>query len=142
MFELIESRWGPHTVDRFASKHNAKLNRFNSRFLDYNTEAVDAFTVDWQGENNYLCPPVYLVPRVLRHAQECRCVGTLVVPEWPSAAFWPLLCVSELEFQSFVVDAMYLPLIDRLIVRGKAGATLFKNGWPNTNMLALRIDFR
>ena len=141
VFDLIDSRWGPHTVDRFASKHNAKLNRFNSRFLDYNTEAVDAFTVDWQGENNYLCPPVYLVPRVLRHAQACRCVGSLVVPEWPSAAFWPLLCVSEWEFQSFVVDAMYLPLSDSLIVRGKAGATLFKNGWPNTNMLALRIEF-
>ena len=141
VFELIDSKWGPHTVDRFASKHNTKLKRFNSRFLDYNTEAVDAFTVDWHGENNYFCPPVYLVPRVLGHAQACRCIGSLVVPEWPSAAFWPLLCISEKEFRGFVVDTMYLPLSAELIVRGKAGANLFKNGLPNTNMLALRVDF-
>ena len=41
----------------------------------------------------------------------------------------------------FCGGAMYLPLSDKLIVRRKVGATLFKNGWPNTNMLALRIEF-
>lgn len=78
VFELIDMRWGPHTIDRFASKHNAKLERFNSRYLDYNTEAVDSFTVDWSKENNYFCPPVYLIARVLYHAQACKCGGARV----------------------------------------------------------------
>ena len=128
-------------MDRFASRHNTKLICFNSRYLDHGSEAVDAFTVDWSLENNYFCPPMYLVPRVLHHARLCKCEGTLVVPEWPSAVFWPLLCDNESSFAEFVVDSMYLPLSHGLIVKGKAGADLFKDGIPNTSVLALRLDF-
>ena len=39
-FSIVDSRWGPHTVDRFASSHNTKVSRFNSRYLDKDTEAV------------------------------------------------------------------------------------------------------
>ena len=140
VFNMLDDRWGPHTVDRFASHYNTKLVRFNSRYLDHGTEAVDAFTVDWGSENNYFCPPVYLVPRVLYHAQACKCIGTLVIPEWPSAIFWPLLHGDGM-FKDVVVDSMYLPLYSDLIVSGKRGANLFKNGVPNTNVLALRLDF-
>ncbi len=56
----IDSCWGPHSVDRFASSYNAKLARFNSRYWNSGSEAVDAFTVDWSRENNYMCPPVHV----------------------------------------------------------------------------------
>ena len=49
----IDCFWGPHTVDRFASSYTTKIVRFNSRFWNPGTEAVDALTVDWGGENNY-----------------------------------------------------------------------------------------
>ena len=45
-------------------------------------------------------------------------------------------------FASYLVDLMYLPLSENSFVRGKRGACLFKEGIPNTNVLALRIDFR
>ena len=61
IFELIDYEWGPHTVDRFANHYNTQLPRFNSRFWNPGTEAVDAFTSDWQDDNNWLCPPVYLI---------------------------------------------------------------------------------
>jgi len=32
IFEWLNSLWGPYTVDRFASAHNAQIARFNSRF--------------------------------------------------------------------------------------------------------------
>ena len=63
------------------------------------------------------------------------------MPEWPSAVFWPLLCDNESSFAEFVVGSMYLPLSHGLIEKGKAGADLFKDGIPNTNVLALRLDF-
>ena len=63
------------------------------------------------------------------------------MPEWPSAVFWPLLSDSEGTFLPFVVDSTYLPLSEELIISGRAGANLFKSGIPNTNVLALRIDF-
>ena len=91
MFQKLDSMWGAHTVDRFASFFNVQLPRFNSRFWNPGSEAVDAFTCNWQGENNWWCPLVYLVPQVLWHAQATKAAGTLVVPKWPSPAFWPIL---------------------------------------------------
>ena len=89
IFAWLDSLWGPHTVDRFANinSHNALIIWFNSRFWDNGTEAIDAFTVDWSGENNWLCPPVHLVCRVLQHAKVCHSIGTLIVPAWKSAPF-------------------------------------------------------
>ena len=37
----------------------------------------------------------------------------------------------------FVVDSIYLPLSEKLIIQGKAGANLLKN----TNVSALHTDF-
>ena len=99
-FRALDDAWGPHTVDRFASHYNTHLPRFNSRFWNPGSEAVDAFTSNWCDENNWICPPVYLVPRVIQHARKCKACGTLLVPEWPSAPFCsqrkvslhPLLC--------------------------------------------------
>ena len=59
--------------------------------------------MDWRGENNWLCPPVSLVVDVIKRARECRSVGTLIVPEWPSAFLWPLLKPFLPEFACFVL---------------------------------------
>ena len=141
VFRQIDALWGPHTVDRLASYYNAQLPRFNTRFWNPNTEAVDTFTVNWSGEVNWCCPPVYLVPRVIRHAKNCKAVGTLVVPLWPSSVFWPLLCPQGVGFAPFVQDWRDLPLCVETIIPGKRGSSLFE-GMPNTRILALRFDFR
>ena len=137
IFELIDYEWGPHTVDRFASHYNTQFSRFNSRFWNPGTEAVDAFTCDWQDDNNWLCPPVYLITRVIRHANNCSAKGTLVVPEWPSAVFWPILFPNTSKPAPFIKE---IQTFEPLLHPGKAGANLFK-GVPNTNMLAIRLDF-
>ena len=49
MFRGFEKLWGPHSVDRFSSDHNAKCKRFNSRFWCRGTEAVDCFSLCWSG---------------------------------------------------------------------------------------------
>ena len=33
IFAQLDSRWGPHSVDRFASHYNAQLSRFNSKIF-------------------------------------------------------------------------------------------------------------
>ena len=53
VFQQLELLWGPHIVDRFANYVNTQLSRFNSRFWNPGSEAVDAFTCDWAGENNW-----------------------------------------------------------------------------------------
>ena len=68
MFSMLDVMYGQRSIYRFALVHNTQLSCFNSRFWNQGSEAVDAFTVDWSGENTRFCPPVALVLRVLRHA--------------------------------------------------------------------------
>ena len=78
VFAQLDLWWGPHTIDRFASGINTQLSRFNSRFWEPDTEAVDAFTCDWQGEVNWWAPPVGLIPRVIQHARRTKAKGTQI----------------------------------------------------------------
>ena len=50
VFQELDVMWGPHTIDRFADVHNRQLERFNSRYWNPWSEAVDAFTCDWSRE--------------------------------------------------------------------------------------------
>ena len=71
----------------FANYLNAKLPRFNSRFCNPGSEGIDSFVMDWAGENNFVYPPVFLIPQVLLHMRNCKASGTLIVPLWHSAPF-------------------------------------------------------
>ena len=75
-FAHLDHIWGPHTVDRFANALNAHLPRFNSRFRVPGTVAVDAFSVSWAAENNWLVPPVHCIIRVIQHLLVCSAFGT------------------------------------------------------------------
>ena len=44
LFVKLDAKWGPHTVDRFANCFNTQIPRFNSRFWNPGSEAVDTFT--------------------------------------------------------------------------------------------------
>ena len=141
VFAWVDELWGPHTVDRFARHYNMQLPRFNSRFMCPGGEAVDAFTVNWSGENNWWCPPPVLIPRVLRHAEWCKASGTLVVPCWESAPYWPLLCPRGEGFATFVVDYLPLPMEVETFCPGRSGVVLFNGRTPNSAAFALRLDF-
>ena len=78
---------------------------------------------------------------MIGHAKVCKAVGTLVVPGWPSAPFWPVLHPSVGGFADFVSEVEELPLSEWLILPGLSGASLFKGKRPNTKVLALRCDF-
>ena len=70
VFAQLDERWGPHTIDVFASHLSAQLPRFYSQFWCPGTEGVDALSLSWVGEKNWLFPPPYLVSPVLAHMAE------------------------------------------------------------------------
>ena len=81
LFQILDSKWGPHSLDRFASPYNTQLARFNSRSWSPGAEAIDAFSLDWSQENNWLCPPfVCLITKVISDLRACSAQGTLIVP--------------------------------------------------------------
>ena len=138
IFRWLDSLWGPHSIDRFANPHNTQIKRFNSRFWTPGSEAIDAYTCNWEGENNWWFPPVCLVPRVIRHAQNTKASGTLIIPQWLSAPFWPLLFPNGSDPAEFVLAWLELPTTAELVLPGLSGTNLFK-GIPNTAVLAVRI---
>ena len=140
-FRSLDRLWGPHLVDRFASEKTKQLDRFCSRFLNPGCEAADAFTVSWTGVNNWLFPPPFLVPRVLRHMSVGKEDGTLLVPEWRSAPWWPLLVTRRGRWREFVVDYRQIQPYEGIFVPGSAASSIFSSGTPAFSLLALKLKF-
>jgi len=56
--------------------------------------AVDGFSVSWKHQSLFLNPPWTSITRVLLKIHEDFAQGVLVLPLWPSQAWWPLaLCL-------------------------------------------------
>ena len=72
---------------------------------------------------------------------DCKALGTLVVPLWKSAYYWPLLSKDGTHLNSFVSHSLYLPNRPDLFVRGKAKNKLFGTKAFKSRCLALRVDF-
>ena len=136
-FAHIDAQWGPHDVDRFASAVSTKCARYNSKLPDLGSEAVDAFTQNWQYDNNWLCPPVGLIAKVLQHCRRQHVRGTLIVPFWPSAYFWPLLKPNGTHFAWFVKS------YERFYGLYKSNEldTCAFNSAPTFDTLALKVQF-
>ncbi|XP_052089575.1 uncharacterized protein LOC127726267 [Mytilus californianus] len=139
-FDFLNSIWGPFTVDRFANMHNTKLTRFNSKYWNPTTSAIDAFTCNWNGENNWLVPPISLVSNCINHLVSCVAEGTLVVPKWQSAAFWPLIFKQNLEYACYVVDVLEFHEVERIFVAGNNLNSLFANGKFHGEILAVHLN--
>ncbi|KAK3087671.1 hypothetical protein FSP39_008985 [Pinctada imbricata] len=122
IFAHIDYVWGPHTVDRFASDYNTKCIRFNSRWWCRNTEGVNAFSQNWQGENNWFVPPPKLVNKVINKMKTDHAEGTLVIPNWRSAPYWPLL-----QDKWYVKDSMWLAPSSVISGKGNNGINLRTN---------------
>ena len=137
LFATINLQWGPHTIDRFANNLNTQLPRFNSRFWCPGTEAVDTFTCDWGQEVNWVCPLPYLIPRTIRHASKTSSKGTLIMPTWPSAPYWPMLYPARCEMASFIKEVWVSPKSQQVVLPGRLGEIL-----PASDLLVVRFDFK
>ena len=148
-FHKIDTIWGPHTVDRFANDQNTKLPRFNSRFWNPLSETVDSFTIEWTGENNWLVPPIHLIPRVLHHLQASQACGTLIVPKWQSSSFWPILFPNGYEHKNHIVDEVKNKHIKQIyefescnvFQHGNNNNSIFGSKDFKSKVLAVRLDY-
>ena len=107
--QTLERKWGKFSIDLFADSDNNKCDRFCSKYCSPGCFRVDAFSFDWSEEFCYIVPPVYLIPKAIKHflASRGRAKGVLIVPYWPSAVFWPYLIKREGIFKDFVKEAIF-----------------------------------
>ena len=136
-FETIQKRFGPFEVDRFADDKNKRLEIFNSKYYCPGTAHVNSFTADWRGKNNWLSPPVKDIISTIKHLELCKGHGTLLIPCWPSAIWWPLIypdgkCIAGFVKGMLVLDPFYTSYSDN--------STVFR-GFQRFKTLALKVDF-
>ena len=137
-FQMLENRWGPHTIDCFANYYNRKLARFFSRFWNPGACGIDFFVQDLEGENCLVVPPVVVLPRVFQSMRVQKAVGTVVAPVWPSASFWPLL---HRKYSHYVKDHV-LELGSVALRHGRNENSLLGSRSFTGQVMALRCDFR
>ena len=103
-WSVVERRFGPHTVDLFASRRNAQLPRYFSRWQDPDAALTDAFKQPWAREvNPFAHPPISIIPRVLDKVREEKVEITLVAPVWASQAWLPRLMEMSVELPKLLL---------------------------------------
>ena len=127
---------GPHTIDQFANQLNSQIAWFNSRWWCPDMEAVDAFTCDWDGDINWVCPPPCLIPRCIWHGANTHKVGSLILPCLPSAPYWSVMYSDGHSTAKFITDLKILQASLYPVLPGRMGSCL-----PACDVLAVRFDF-
>ncbi|KAG1135531.1 hypothetical protein G6F38_012729 [Rhizopus arrhizus] len=65
IFNKINKKWGPLTIDAFASRQNRQLHQFWSLRPDPEATALDAFNQRWTTRGMYLFPPWKFIPQTI-----------------------------------------------------------------------------
>ena len=80
-----------------------------------------------------MVPPVGIVPRVLHYMKCQHAAGTLVVPLWPSAHFWPLIMN---KYNNYLVAHR-----EEVLTRGRNPNLLLGSDHFTGYIIALRVEF-
>ena len=153
IFGGLDVLWGPHLVDRFSSAKTVlvRSGRYNARLwqtVSAGCEGIDAFAQEWQGVMNWVHPPYRLIGRTILHMRQCKAWGTVVVPWWEKAVWWPLLRQGE-GWAGFVREAKSLGPSVRIVsgrrvqaaLRPRGGLAAALDELPVGELWALRVSF-
>ena len=87
---LLTLDFHPDT-DLFASRLNTQYERYCSLCPDPGAMIIAAFTFPWHDINFFCFPPFSSILRILQKIQQENTEGVLVVPDWPTQAWYPIL---------------------------------------------------
>lgn len=138
-FHFMDTLWGPHEIDRFATASNRRVTRYNSKFYDFETEGVDCFTQDWGSAYNWLVPPIWLVNKTVLHLLACGGHGTLIVPKWSSSPFWPLLFDKQFTKKSYIIDVLEFGAGQNIFLTKKVDVSSFNSRRFSSKVLAIKL---
>jgi hypothetical protein len=132
-FNQINNKWGPHTIDLFASHTNHKLPQYVTWNYDPKAAWTNAFSRNWstiQGRL-YICPPWNLIQPILLRLQHQPRPTTIITPHWPSAPWWPTLTA--------MARSRPLPLPQHSVIDNKNDNDLIQHPHLRHNLTAWNI---
>lgn len=81
-FQRLDSAWGPHSVNLFATAVNAKVPWYASWLHEETAWKQDTFSCNWKDLGcAYICPPWSLLNRVLEKIRIDRVQATVITPQ-------------------------------------------------------------
>ena len=104
VFSVLDSVWGPHTVDWTATRLNTQLPRFCSWLYDPEATYIDVFKSLHSRENGYTNPPFSIIGRLLQLVRIRRATLTIVAPVWRAQPWWPMLMAMCIDFPIIISD--------------------------------------
>jgi len=92
LFRMIDTMWGPHTLDGAAAMWNRQLPRYVSWTLDPECLYTDLMSRPFPAQDNiYLNVPFAMIAPVLQKVRAEKATVTLVIPLWNQQSWWPIL---------------------------------------------------
>ena len=91
LFKQITKVYGHPEIDMFAFRINFQMKPYMSWGPDPHAVAVNAFTLDWGKYFLYAFPPFSVISQVLQKVEQDQAETILVVPQWPTQAWYPKL---------------------------------------------------
>ena len=150
LFQFLLTLFGVVTVDRFASATNGvfietpqKIRRlpYCSRYFVRDGFCLgDAFSTPWNRSSfNWVFPSFNLIERAIARMLDQEARGILLIPEWPSATWWPSLFHGS-RLAWFVRDRVHVGWFHDCVVVAADGSALRTDSIYT--LLALSFDCR
>lgn len=134
LFEFLQQLFGQRTFDRFASPSSARCKNYNS-VIPHPDSSGDAFQQSWLGHENWICPPISLVSKVVDRLMHEGAEAVVVVPYWPSATWFPAL-ISMADF----VRPLSREAMEEIIAHGPGPPEILKN--PRWRLMIVHVPHR
>jgi hypothetical protein len=134
-FRHFNEIWGTHTVDRFPSCTNKQLPRYNAKWRDGSTEAVDSIHLpdqECKRENNWCNPPWELLDDLAAKLRQSGVAATVIAPYWPKKSWF--LHLSEMSSDSLDMPPSHDLFFSRRQQDPQGGGRAFRmkpHGLPN-----------
>ncbi len=97
-------------IDLFADNKNRKVDLFASKYFHELSVAVDAFSIPWKGML-WVCPPTFLLHKVVKRIRSSPCKGVLIVPNWPASSFYCLFFYKNAVLPPFELISEFRPYV-------------------------------
>lgn len=98
VFHTIQLTLGPFQVDLFVTRLNHQLLNYVSWRPDPFAQGTDALQLNYKNLEGYVFPPFCLIGRCLQKVRQEQSAVTMVVPQWHSQAWYPVLMGSLVDY--------------------------------------------
>ena len=85
-------------------------------------------------------PPVSLVIKTIKYVINCNAKGTLIVPKWVSAPYWPYVFKDNLKTFVYVSDVLEFEDSTKIFIQGMNKNSIFGSERFYSSVLAIRLD--